>query len=304
MRIVLMGATGYIGLHIVRELLAAGHEVTAVVRSPEKLGPFARERNLRLAIADLEQPDRVAQALAGQEVCIHAALLWGEPGAELEFRDTAAAARTFESAGQAGVGRCIYISSTAVHRPFSAEMSEEDGLSATDLYGATKGAGELVLRAACAAYQMTGIVLRPGPVVGAPAFATGSFHSDRRIESMVNAALLGQAIEVPGDGRQFSDVRAVAKAIGRLVELEGPHPVYLCLDRNILTWEWIARQVLACLGSPSELRIATLSGQHPLPHFRATRFEQLLGSSSDARDALLAHLHHLANSVRQTNREV
>jgi nucleoside-diphosphate-sugar epimerase len=122
MRIVLMGATGYIGLHIVRELLAAGHEVTAVVRSPEKLGPFARERNLRLAIADLEQPDRVAQALAGQEVCIHAALLWGEPGAELEFRDTAAAARTFESAGQAGVGRCIYISSTAVHRPFSAEM--------------------------------------------------------------------------------------------------------------------------------------------------------------------------------------
>jgi hypothetical protein len=32
------GAGGYIGLHILRELLKAGHEVPAVVRSPEKLG--------------------------------------------------------------------------------------------------------------------------------------------------------------------------------------------------------------------------------------------------------------------------
>lgn len=39
MRIALIGATGQIGQHILNEALSRGHQVTAIVRSPEKLTP-------------------------------------------------------------------------------------------------------------------------------------------------------------------------------------------------------------------------------------------------------------------------
>src|SRR5229473_3724686 len=111
MRIFLTGASGYIGLHILRELLTAGHEVTALVRSPTKLGPFVHAAKLRIVTADLVQEDRVLQALEEHQVCVHAALLWGETGAEFELRDTVVAAKLFAAAGRAGIARCIYISS-------------------------------------------------------------------------------------------------------------------------------------------------------------------------------------------------
>jgi nucleoside-diphosphate-sugar epimerase len=297
MRILLTGAGGYIGLHIVRELLAHGHELTALVRSPEKLGPFAQEPRLTIVAADLEQHARVAEALEGHEVCVHAALIWGEPSTEFDLRDTAVAAKLFDAAGRAGLRRCVFISSTAVHRPFRQEMSEEDCLSTDDFYGATKAAGELFLRAACSKHQMTGLVIRPGPVVGPPAFAAGSFRSDRRLAEMVAAATEGRPITVTaGEGRQLSDVATVAKVTRLLSGIENPHATYLCADREILSWEWIARKVVACLSSPSEVRVLPPKANGSIPHFRTERLEELLGGSTDARAALEAHIHHLAGT--------
>jgi putative NADH-flavin reductase len=41
MKLVVLGATGGTGLEIVRQAIAHGHSVTALVRSPERLKPFA-----------------------------------------------------------------------------------------------------------------------------------------------------------------------------------------------------------------------------------------------------------------------
>jgi uncharacterized protein YbjT (DUF2867 family) len=41
MRILVLGATGGTGMQIVRQTVARGHNVTAFVRSPEKLGSFS-----------------------------------------------------------------------------------------------------------------------------------------------------------------------------------------------------------------------------------------------------------------------
>ncbi len=298
MRVLLTGASGYVGLHVLREMLERGHAVTAIVRSPGKLGPFAQAEGIIVVEADLDETARVARALEGQEACVHAALLWGAPGEELEMRDAAASARLFDAAGRAGVSRCVYVSSVAVHRPFTAEMSEEDGLGATDLYGATKAAGELVLRAACAQHGMSGVVVRAGPIVGPPAFPGASFRTDRRLEAMVAAAVEGRQIEVTeGEGRQLSDVAVVAKA-ARLLATEGaPHPTYLCLDREVLAWEDIARTVVAEVRSRSEVRVVRTPSAGPTPRFRTERIAALLGGVPGARSALAAHVRYLAGAL-------
>ena len=297
MRTLLTGATGYIGLHVVRELLQDGHRLTVLVRSPKKLGPFAHHPQLMVVQTDLEDQSRVARALAGHTTCVHAALIWGEPGSEFEMRDTAVAAKLFEAAGSAGLTRCIYVSSAGVHRPFKAEMDEEDPLVTADMYGATKAAGELTLRAACAAYQTTGIVVRPGPVVGPPAFDGGAFRTPNRISRMVAAARNGRAIDVvKGEGRQFSDVATVARVLRLLTRTRDPHPTYLCVDHDVVSWSWVAQAVVDCLDPSGEVRITPREASGPVPRFRTERVEELLGGPSDARDALVAHIRHLAKT--------
>jgi nucleoside-diphosphate-sugar epimerase len=295
-RTFLTGAGGYVGLHILRELLGAGHLVTAVVRSQRKLGPLSPHANLRVVEADLEDHAQISHALSGHDVLIHAALLWGDdPGSELQVRDVAVAAKLFDSSALAGLRRCIYLSSAAVHRPFRAEMSEADGLSATDMYGATKGAGELFLRAACAAHSMTGVVVRPGPVIGAPAFAGGAFRTDDRIAQMVAAAMENRPIVVPREhGRQFSDVCAVAQVIRVLTTLEAPLPAYICLDREVIAWESIAQLIVDTLGSASEVRVQPDAAPGAAPRFLTERIERLNGGPIPSQAALLAHIRHLA----------
>src|SRR4029453_9217700 len=55
MKVTIFAATGGIGRQLVEQALAAGHEVTAVVRDPKKLS-----RKVRIITADLVAPDPAA----------------------------------------------------------------------------------------------------------------------------------------------------------------------------------------------------------------------------------------------------
>lgn len=71
MRITVFGATGGTGQHLVRQALAAGHHVTAVVRDPARLHQ-ADHPQLRTVTADAMTPDAIKGALAGQDAAVSA----------------------------------------------------------------------------------------------------------------------------------------------------------------------------------------------------------------------------------------
>ncbi|MFC9897876.1 NAD(P)-dependent oxidoreductase [Nocardia sp. NPDC127579] len=70
MRIVVFGANGRTGLHVVRQALDRGHEVTAAVRRPDEF-PCAAPR-LRVVRADAYDGDSVADAVGGHDAVISA----------------------------------------------------------------------------------------------------------------------------------------------------------------------------------------------------------------------------------------
>ena len=72
MRILLTGATGYIGSAVCGELLDAGHDIVAVVRSTEAAARVA-ERGARPAIGDAEDADWLAGLLVNTDAAIHTA---------------------------------------------------------------------------------------------------------------------------------------------------------------------------------------------------------------------------------------
>jgi putative NADH-flavin reductase len=66
MKIVLFGASGTIGSSIAGEALARGHQVTAVVRDPTRVGP--PHPALSVVAGDVRDPSRVAAVVAGHDV--------------------------------------------------------------------------------------------------------------------------------------------------------------------------------------------------------------------------------------------
>jgi uncharacterized protein len=53
--VLILGATGSLGHHVLRQALAAGHVVTVFVRTPSKLPPEVRER-VSVHTGDLSAP--------------------------------------------------------------------------------------------------------------------------------------------------------------------------------------------------------------------------------------------------------
>ena len=70
MNITVFGATGGTGTALVEQALAAGHEVTAVVRDPARM-KVAPHPRLRVVTADVMNPASIAPALAGTDAAVN-----------------------------------------------------------------------------------------------------------------------------------------------------------------------------------------------------------------------------------------
>jgi uncharacterized protein YbjT (DUF2867 family) len=110
-RVLVTGATGYVGGRLVPRLLEAGYTVRCVVRAPAKL----RDRtwfghpNVEIVEGDLSDPDEIRLQMAGCESAyylIHSMVVAGPKYAE---RDREMASRFAAGAEIAGLKRIIYL---------------------------------------------------------------------------------------------------------------------------------------------------------------------------------------------------
>ncbi len=70
MKLVVLGATGGVGLEIVKQALNHGHAVTALVRSPERLAAF--QERITIIQGDLLNRRDIARVLEGQDAVLSA----------------------------------------------------------------------------------------------------------------------------------------------------------------------------------------------------------------------------------------
>jgi len=165
-RVFLTGATGFVGGHVLRALVAAGYEVRALVRGPApRLADLA---GVEPVGGDLERPGELVRALRGCRSLVHVAAVYSFAPADraamtrVNVRGTAG---LLEAARVAGVERAVVTSSSAAVGPARdgrpATEADWDGGDGASAYHRSKVAQE---RAALAALLPVVRVLPTAPV--------------------------------------------------------------------------------------------------------------------------------------------
>jgi uncharacterized protein YbjT (DUF2867 family) len=102
------GATGYIGGRLVPELLAVGHRVRCLARSPEKLRDHPWAGDAEVVRGDVTDTESTAAAMRGVDVAYYLVHALGT-GSDFEDTDRRAARIFGEQARAAGVRRIVYV---------------------------------------------------------------------------------------------------------------------------------------------------------------------------------------------------
>ena len=149
MKVAIVGATGFVGSHLVPHLVEAGHEVVAISRDGRRL-PGWGERVVARA-ADVATGVGVEEALVGADAIVHLAAIPRETrGRSFEDVNVRGTQRVVAAAETSGVGRFVHLSVLGV----------ADDPKLAYLY--SKWRGEEAVRTSSLAW----VVLRPSLMFG------------------------------------------------------------------------------------------------------------------------------------------
>jgi putative NADH-flavin reductase len=110
MRLTIFGASGQTGRRLVEHALAAGHDLTAVVRDPARLP--VRHQRLQVVVADVLDPAAIAPAVAGADAVISA--LGPHPPRNRSSIISAGTASILEAMQATGTSRLVVVSAAPV----------------------------------------------------------------------------------------------------------------------------------------------------------------------------------------------
>ena len=237
MRILVTGGAGFIGSHLVENLLAAGHNVVILDDFNDFYDPRIKHANIAafandvtVCHADLRDPESVRGMFRREKLdaIAHLAARAGvRPSIQQPrlYYDTnvIGTLHLLEAARATGVERFIFASSSSVYGasktvPFSEDQHLIQILSP---YGATKIAGEFLCSSYSHLYQMRVVALRYFTVYGPRQRPDLAIHQfSRRIHT-------GQPIDQFGDGSTRRDYTYVDDVIqGTMAALEYNGPLY------------------------------------------------------------------------------
>ncbi|WP_438042711.1 NAD-dependent epimerase/dehydratase family protein [Sorangium sp. So ce128] len=245
MKVFVTGGSGFIGGHLIEGLVRAGHEVSALARSPRS-ADVVRRYGAAPVSADLGTLN--GEDLAGAEAAVHCAAYVEEWGTRAQFWEgnVEGTARVLDAARAAGVRRFVHVGTEAAlfdgHDLIDIDETHPYPERQRFLYSETKAEAERRVLAANEPGGMTTVSIRPRLVWG-PRDATvlpivlrmareGSFAwldgggartSTTHVANLVHALLLalergqgGRAYFVADDGtRTFRDfLTALARTQG------------------------------------------------------------------------------------------
>jgi UDP-glucose 4-epimerase len=223
MRLLVLGGTGFIGSHVVDQVLLRGHQVLIVSRRPE---PFrAPLPNVSYLSVDYRQTEDLRLALRDCDAVLHMVSstvpATGDEHPRLDVNDNLVAIISLMELMLAeGVRRLVYLSSggTVYGVPDVVPIPENHPLRPINSYGIVKVAAESYIKLFSRTRGLSSIVLRPSNPYGKRQAKDGKHGL---ISTILRRALASQSVEIWGDGsivRDYLHVEDLARLAVMAVE--------------------------------------------------------------------------------------
>ncbi len=217
-RILVIGGAGFVGSHIVDQLLAEPvREIVVLdnfVRGTRtNLSEAAKDHRVRIVEGSITDTTLLAELMEGIDYVFHLAALWlfecvYQPRSALEV-NVVGTFNIVEAAQEAGVKKIVYSSSASVYGDaIFTPMTEDHPFNNRTMYGATKIAGEQFFRAFNEQHKLNYAGLRYMNIYGPRMDYKGTYVSV--IMKVLDRIDSGQAPVIFGDGSQSYDFIHVA----------------------------------------------------------------------------------------------
>lgn len=234
MRVMITGATGFIGYHTTQALLDAGHEVSLLVRSVDKmLNLFGEDRIQYYTRGDITDAGKVRQALEGCDALVHTAAMVSTHGGDAEkvyYTNVQGTKTVIGAAVELGLDAIVHVSSvTALFDPDASVLDENSPPgNAGSGYGRSKVTCEKYVRE----LQEQG-----EPVyITYPATVIGPNDPGLTEPTVAMRTFLANFVPLMSSGNQYVDVRDVAQVHLQVLQERPPAGRYL-LGGHYIAWK-------------------------------------------------------------------
>jgi nucleoside-diphosphate-sugar epimerase len=262
MNIAITGATGFLGRYIVRQLAHAGHHLRCWHRAESDRSGFEDvAQAIEWQPGELGDHAQSETFVRGMDALIHAAVQWAGPrnrgtgnhGASDVFFgvNLTGSLQLFQAALEAGVGRCVFISSCAVHDVILSDrpLDETHPLWPKSHYGAHKAALEAFVHSYGLGQGWSICALRPTGIYGmAHPPATSRWYD------LVGQVMRGEPISTAKGGKEVHAADA-ARAVELLLKAELKAIAgqsFNCYDMYVAEQD-VARIAKELTGSPNDI---------------------------------------------------
>ncbi|MFC3477806.1 NAD(P)H-binding protein [Halobacterium litoreum] len=168
MRVLVTGATGFVGSRLVPELVAAGHDVRALVRDPARYDP---PEGVEVVEGDLLDPDSLDGDFDGVDAAYYLVHSMGT-GGDFAERDRRAARNFVDAADAAGVERVVYLGGLGEERaelsPHLRSRREVEAILADADFELTSLRAAVIVGAGSASFELVFQLVNRLPVMVTP----------------------------------------------------------------------------------------------------------------------------------------
>lgn len=229
-RILVTGASGFVGQHLVSLITQHGYEVVALQRN-NRIPAFLQEKCFRVVTGDICDPEIWKEALQNVDVVCHLAAYipnnFEDPGeAEKCYQVNALASLELASAAaRHNVKRFVYISAGNMYSASDKPAVETDPVfpaGAASFYFTSKLAGEIYVAHVCRRASLPWIILR----IGSP-YGTGEPRK-KVVPNLIEKAMEGSRLDIFHGGLpkyNFTFVEDVALSTAAAMK-SGPSGIY------------------------------------------------------------------------------